>query len=292
MKKKLFVCLFILYAFQLIICNASSIDVDQLRQNGYVEFCDKEHGAAVYNDLYTCFDEFVLFLQTHPTWKQKLYRAQERFIRSKNKNYYSTNFFGLYDESAKSGRNQLSFYYSIHFHEFISFYYPEVNTIPQIVNFLQACCAIQKPYGNLFQQVARDLGLPLIFSSDYDLPPILLKIVQYLPDYMPQRPHYDGTVFSLFLDSTDNESLLVAPYASSLQINDFLAPARKFERLLYQNSILLVPGCLLTEFGIYPTPHIVTSHGATRYATIAFAMRPDYVQKNNELAALPLFKIE
>ncbi len=52
------------------------------------------------------FDELIGFLQTNPVWAQKLYSAKERFIRSKDRNYYSTDFFGFYDESEKQGRSQ------------------------------------------------------------------------------------------------------------------------------------------------------------------------------------------
>jgi hypothetical protein len=91
------------------------------------------------------------------------------------------------------------------------------------------------------------------------------------------------------LDSTDNQSLLLAPYKSSLTVNDFASPLRKFSRQNHENSILLIPGTLLTEFSIYPTPHIVAQSGKTRYATIAFAMRPNYKPQKNELFPLPSF---
>ena len=54
--------------------------------------------------------------------------------------------------------------------------------------------------------------------------------------------------------------------------------------------MLLIPGALLTEFSIYPTPHIITQSGKVRYAAIAFAMRPHYIPEKAELASLPNFK--
>ena len=263
---------------------------EQFKRIGYVEICDKEHGSVTFDSLYAYFDELIEFLQTNPAWAQKLYSVKERFIRSKDRNYYSTDFFGFYDESKREGRNQISFYYATHFHEFICSHYPEFNQVPEIIRFLETCFEIQKPYGNLFDEVATELGLETIFSSKYGRPPILFKVVKYLPSYIATRPHYDGTVFSLFLDSTDNQSLLLSPYKSSFTVDDFSSPLREFSQLHNQNSILLIPGALLTEFSIYPTPHIVAQSGKIRYATIAFAMRPNYIPQKTEFTPLPNFK--
>jgi hypothetical protein len=272
----------------------SSLDAmplaEQFKRTGYVEICDKRHGAESYDSLYVQFDKLIKFLQTNPAWAQKLYGAKERFIRSLDRNYYSTDFFGFYDESERKERSQISFYYSTHFHAFISSHYPEFNQIPEITRFLEACFEIQQPYGNLFDQVATDLELGTIFSSKYGHPPILFKVIKYLPAYIATRPHYDGAVFSLFLDSTDNESLLLSPYQSSFTIADFSAARREFSRECNQNSILLIPGVFLTEFSLYPTPHIVAQSGKTRYATIAFAMRPNHTSQKVELSPLPNFK--
>lgn len=251
--------------------------------------CDTNHGAEIYDSLYAQFDELVEFLQTNTHWAQKLYAAKERFIRSKERGYYSTDFFGFYDESDREGRRQISFYYSVHFHEFIAARYPELMTVSQIAHFFHACCEIQKSCGHIFNDAAAALGLETIFSCPYNNPPILFKVIKYLPSYRAARPHYDGTAFSLFLDSTDNQSLLLAQYKSSFTVDDFSAPVRTFSRSENQNSILLIPGTLLTECSIYPTPHIVIPSSKTRYATIAFAMRPTYTMPKNEFSVLPIF---
>lgn len=285
-KNNLLVSFFFLATLQSL-CKASL--VEQIQKVGYVELCDKNHGSATFDALYESFDELIEFLQTNPGWAQKLYSAKERFIRSKDRQYYSTDFFGFYDESAREGRNQISFYYSTHFHEFIGAHSPEFNQIPSLSRFFAKCREIQKPYGKLFEETAAELGLETIFSSKYGTPPILFKVIKYLPSYRATRPHYDGTAFSLFLDSTDNQSLLLAPYKSSLAVDNFSSPARTFSREHNHNSIVLIPGVLLTEFSIYPTPHIVAHSGSIRYATIAFAMRPDYIPPKNELSPLPNF---
>ena len=279
LQKILFLLLFLACAPQFLY--ASSL-AEQFAERGYVEIADTNFDKKTFEDLYLSFDELIDFFQKNPAWIQKLYQAKERFIRSKNRNLYSTDFFGLYDESGKNGRGQISFYYSIHFHEFICSFYPEFNKIPQIAHFFNSCLKIQKPYGVVFTQAADQLDIPKQLS-------ILLKTVKYLPFYIATKPHYDGTAFSLFLDSTDNQSLLISPYKSSFTLDDFFYPLRNIGRESNQKSILLIPGALLTEFSIYPTPHIVTSHGKTRYATIAFAMRPDYSMKQTELSALPKF---
>lgn len=285
-EKMLFLFIFFICSFQ----SLWSISLaEQFKQVGYVEFYDDNHGVAAYESLYGYFDTFIEFMQTNPAWAQKLYTAKERFIRLTNKNYYTTDIFGFYDESKKVGRGQISFYYATHFHEFICSFYPEINQVPEIINFLQACFEIQKLYRKLFQEVVIDLGIELIFFSNYVYPPILFKVIKYFPSYIPSRPHYDGTAFSLFLDSTDNQSLLISPYKSCLLVEDFHVPTRQFSRLHNKNSILLIPGTLLTEFSMYPTPHIVMQSGKIRYATIAFAMRPYYVPQKNEFSALPCF---
>lgn len=263
---------------------------EQFQQAGYVEIVDNEQKTSAFDALYACFDKFITILQTQPVWAQKLYCAKERFIRSKERNYYSTDFFGFYDESEREGRHQISFYYSTHFHEFICSHYPEFNRVPEISRFFTACLAIQEPYKNIFKEAAAELGLDAIFSSNYGHPPLLLKVVKYLPSYRATRPHYDGTAFSLFLDSTDNQSLLLSPYKSVFTCDDFSSPSRKFSRGDQQNSSLLIPGVLLAEFSINPTPHIVAQSGKPRYATIAFAMRPHYLQQKNEFSPLPNFK--
>jgi hypothetical protein len=288
-RKTLFLWISLLFAFQPL-CGIPL--AEQFKQTGYLEICNYKHGTETFDSLYAYFDELIEFLQTNPIWAQKLYNAKERFIRSKDRNYYSTDFFGFYDESKRGGRNQISFYYSTHFHEFICSHYPEFNQVAEIIRFFEACLMIQKPYGNLFDEVAAELGLETIFSSNYGHPPILFKVIKYLPSYIATKPHYDGTAFSLFLDSTDNQSLLLSPYKSSFTVDDFSSPQRKFSRCYNQNSILLVPGVLLTDFSIYPTPHIVAQNGKIRYATIAFAMRPNYPPQKIEFPPLPNFRIE
>jgi hypothetical protein len=263
---------------------------EQFKQIGYLEICDKEHGTATFDSLYANFDELIKFLQTNSVWAQKLYCAKERFIRLGDRNYYSTDFFGFYDESEREGRNQISFYYSTHFHEFISSHYPEFNQVAEIIHFFEACYEIQKPVGDLFEQAAAELGLDKIFSSKYHHPPLLFKVIKYLPSYIATTPHYDGTAFSLFLDSTDNQSLLLSPYKPSFTVDDFSSPLREFPHSYNQNSILLIPGALLAEFSIYPTPHIVAQSSRIRYATIAFAMRSNYIHQKNEFSPLPSFK--
>lgn len=289
MKKVIcFLFTWILFLFTQSICTTSL--KEQFSHVGYLEICDKNHGAAIYDSLYACFDELITFFQANPVWVQKLYIAKERFIRSENRNYYSTDFFGFYDESEREGRNQISFYYSIHFQDFVFSHYKEFKQVLQITKFFEICFAIQQSSMHVFNEAAAQLNIENIFFSKYGYPPILLKIVKYLPSYNPERPHYDGTAFSLFLDSTDNQSLLLAPYKSAFTADDFSAPLRKFSRLCNQNSILLIPGTLLTEFSMYPTPHIVKHNGKIRYATIAFAMRPHYTSQKNNFSLLPNFK--
>jgi hypothetical protein len=271
--------IFLLFAFQSLCALPLA---EELKRAGYVEICDQKPGAEEFDSLYAYYDGLIEFLQKNPVWAQKLYIAKERFIRSKDRNFYSTDFFGLYDESAKEGRSQISFYYSTHFHEFICSHYREFNQIPEIILFFESCLKIQKNCGGIFNEAAAELGLETIFSSNYGHPPILFKVVKYLPSYSVTRPHYDGTAFSLFLDSTDNQSLFLSPHKSSFTVGDFSSPIRQ-----HQNSILLIPGVLLTEFSIYPTPHIVAPSGKIRYATIAFAMRPNYIPQKIELSPLP-----
>ena len=280
-KNTFFLLIFLLFAFQFLCATPLA---EQFKREGYVEICNKKHAATTFDSLYVYFDELIEFLQTNPVWAQKLYSAKERFIRSKDRNYYSTNIFGFYDESQREARSQISFYYSIHFHQFISSFYPEFTQVQKIINFFEACHEIQKTYGNLFNEIAAELHIDTIFCSKYGHPPILLKVIKYLPSYIATKPHYDGTAFSLFLDSTDNQSLLLSPYKSSFTVDDFFPPQRESS-----NSILLIPGALLTEFSIYPTPHIAARSGKIRYATIAFAMRPNYTPQKIELVRLPNF---
>jgi hypothetical protein len=265
---------------------------EHFKQDGYIEICNNRHGAETFDSLYAFFDEFIEFLQSNPLWSQKLYCAKERFIRSKERSIYCTDFFGFLDESQREGRNQIAFYYSMHFHKFILKNYPEINHVPEIMRFLEACLEIQKPYGNIFVEAAADLGLKTLFSSTDGKPPILLKVIKYFPAYKVAKPHYDGTTFSLFLDSTDNESLLLSSYKTSFCANDFYSPSRKFARENNQNSLLLIPGTLISEFSIDPTPHIVVHSGKIRYAAIAFAMRPHHAPSKNDFTALPHISIE
>lgn len=281
-----------LYYFFLFAPHLSAMPVsEQMKQKGYIEISNEKYGAATFEALYAYFDEFVELLQHNPSWAKKLYAAKERFIRSKEKSYYSTDFFGLYDESEREGRRQIAFYYSTHFHRFICSYYPEFNEVPAIIAFFEACSEIQESCGTLFEETAAQMGLETLFSSNWGSPPVLFKVVKYLPGHISARPHYDGTAFSLFLDSTNNESLLLSPYRSSLTSSDFSSPQREFSRERDRGSILLIPGALLTEFSIYPTPHIVIPNETVRYAAIAFAMRPNWVNQKVDLSPLPSFTI-
>ncbi len=278
---------FLLFAFQ---CLRATPLVEQFKRAGYVEICEETHGPTQFDSLYACFDELIEFLQSNPVWAQKLYIAKERFIRSKDRKYYSTDVFGFYDESERVERGQISFYYSTHFHEFICSHYPEFSQVPELISFFEACLGIQKTYGNLFNTAAAELRLESIFSPIDGHPPILVKVIKYYPSYIATTPHYDGTAFSLFLDSTDNQLLLLSPYKSSFTVDDFYSPPREFTREHDQSSVLLIPGAHLTEFSIYPTPHIVLQSGKIRYATIAFAMRPNYTPQKIKLTPLPSFK--
>jgi len=87
-------CTLILFVSTQSICTTSL--KEQFNQVGYVEMCDKDNGVATYDYLYACFDDLITFFQANPAWAQKLYVAKERFIRSQNKHYYSTDFFGFY----------------------------------------------------------------------------------------------------------------------------------------------------------------------------------------------------
>jgi hypothetical protein len=263
---------------------------DQLKQTGYAEIDDATYNAAMFDSLYESFDMLIEFLRQNPAWAHKLYRAKERFIRSSDRHIYSTDFFGLYDESHNDSRCQISFYYSLHFHAFIVARYPEFNKITAFIRFFEICRKIQDPCGELCAYAARELGVDSIFASTFGMPPILLKVIKYFPSYFPKRSHYDGTAFSFFLDSTDNQSLLLSPYKSSFARDDFSPALRAYSRSDHRHSILLIPGIFLTEFAIYPTPHIVMSSGQARYATIAFAMRPHYCAPKILLAPLPSFR--
>ena len=155
------------------------------------------------------------------------------------------------------------------------------------MNFLDACYQIQQSYSTIFTDAVVNLGFDDIFATNNNNPPILFKVVKYLPAYVATKPHYDGTLFSLFLDSTDNQALLLCPYKPLFNVDDFYAPARQENRA---QSVLLIPGALLQEFGIDPTPHIVMHSGSVRYATIAFAMRPHFMLTTHQLSLLPSFK--
>ncbi|HVY54075.1 MAG TPA: hypothetical protein VHA13_06100, partial [Gammaproteobacteria bacterium] len=183
-KSSFFQRFFFLMAFQTL--NAAPL-AEQFKSTGYLEICDKNHNAGAYDSLYAHFDALIEFLQTNPGWAQKLYSAKERFIRTKERNYYSTDFFGFYDESKKIGRSQISFYYSKHFHEFMCTNFPEFKQVPEIMDFFQICREMQKPYADLFTQAAIELGLQAQFFCT-DEPPILFKVIKYLPAYEPSRP--------------------------------------------------------------------------------------------------------
>lgn len=241
--------------------------LEQFKDAGYVEMRQEDES---FDALYTRFDGMIDFLQNNPVWAQRLYGAKERFIRSKERSFYSTDFFGFFDEAEREGRNQIAFYYSSHFHTFIA---PQFSKVPEIMDFLEACREMQTFYENRVYEVAEELDLNVS---------ILFKVIKYFPSYAVTRPHYDGSAFSLFLNSSDNESLLISPYKESLSVVEFFSPKR-------ENSILAIPGTQLTEFSIYPTPHIVVKSGKTRYASIAFAMRPNYTPHRMEFALLPNF---
>lgn len=268
MKK--FLCALVAFLCSCQLVCADSLK-EKIQQVGYVEICGRKHGS--FDALYGRFDHLIEFLQANPNWAYKLFAAKERFIRSKDRNHYSTDFFGFFDESGRVDRCQIAFYYSTHFHEFIR---SQFKDVPVIMEFLEACRETQNSFGSLYDEIAAEL--------DLDQPPILLKVIKYFPAYVASRPHYDGTAFSIFLDSTDNESLLLAPYKSSFVVDDFFAPERS------ENSVLLIPGAYLTEFSIYPTPHIVVQSGKVRYSTIAFAMRSNYTPQKIEFSALPNFR--
>ncbi len=273
-----------------LVCEISLLQ--ECKQVGYVEICDTLHTNATFTTLYASFEHCIQFLQAHPVWVQKLYIAKEAFLRSKYKNYYATDIFGWYDESHVQGRRQIAFYYSVHFHQFVIAHCPELRTIPAIIDFFSLCYALQQSYEELSMFVAHGLGIQDLFACTDGKPPLLLKLVTYLPSYYPTRPHYDGSAFTLLCDSTDHQSLLVASYQPALTANDFFVPRKTLLQSCDSSSIIVIPGSFITDFSIYPTPHVVQHSGVTRYATIIFAMRPYYTPEKKEFCALPIFNIE
>lgn len=267
-------------------CLYSNTIAEQFKDTGYIKLNDKKEDLETFDSLYTYFDELTEFLQTHPIWEKKLYAAKERFIRLKDKNVYSSEVCGFYDESKIKQRCQISFYYSTEFHQFICANYPELSAIPQITYLFEACLKIKTAYQHIFTDTVTELGLKPVLVSEDTTFPILIKVVKYLPSYFPTRPHYDGSTLTLLLDSTNTQSLLLSPYKSSFIVDDFTAPLDEFSR---KSSILLIPGSLLTEFSIFPTPHIIAASGKTRYATVAFAMRSHYQAEEIHLSSLPNF---
>jgi len=276
-QNKLFLSLIFLFIFP-----ASAVSLlEQFKQAGYSEIIEHFLSAEDFDSLYKSFDAFIAFLQAHDPVAKKLFAAKERFIRSKNREYYGTDFFGFFDESQKEGRCQISFYYSTHFHEFLLSNYPEFKNIPELIFFLERCRQIQDSCVPIFLAAAQELTVNIFSSGTM---PVLLKIIKYLPDYYATKPHYDGTAFSLFLNSTDTQALLICPYKSFLNPKDFCPIIPKD-----LNSVLLIPGIQLAQFSIFPTPHIVIASGRIRYATVAFALRPDNNAQKNEFSVLPIF---
>lgn len=271
-KKNLFL---LLLAFQSL-CAIPLADL--FKQTGYIEIEDESRDTSTYDSLYGSFDDLIAYLQKNPKWEHIFFQAKERFIRSKERNAYSTDFFGYFDESTREGRRQVSFYYATHFHEFFCSHYPQCKKIPEIIRFLENCQNLQKTYNELSNEIAAELGLKNTA--------ILLKVIKYLPSYTPSKAHYDGSAFTFLLDSTDNQSLLLSPYKASFTIADFISPERQYN----MNSLLIIPGIHLTELDIYPTPHIVIQNGRTRYAAIAFIMRPDILHQKHDFPSLPSFK--
>ncbi|MFN4174296.1 MAG: hypothetical protein ACK4HV_04240 [Parachlamydiaceae bacterium] len=276
LKKFLFAC-FILTCHSL--CGMSL--KEQFIQFGYHEI-DQE--KKDYDRLYRYFDELIEMLQSNKALQQKLYNAKERYIRSKERHLYMTDYMGLFDESEKEGKRQISFYYSIHFHTFLFSNYPELRELPPLACFFAACLEIQTAACPHFENAVNALELGEIFSLSSGQPPILIKVVKYLSSYFPRKPHYDGTALTLFLDSTDDSSLYLSPYKPPFKISDFILPKRA-----YKHSILLIPGSWLKEFKIEPTPHIVLKSDKTRYAAVAFLMRPYFKPASLHLAELPEF---
>ncbi len=256
---------------------------EQLNKTGYAPITNHHHDSCAFDSLYDCFDELIEFLHAHPAHAHKLYSAKERFIRSKQKDFYATDFFGFYDESGLGIKDQIAFYYAIHFHEFLINHYPEFTQVPEISRFLDACHEMHQTCSEIFLQAAHQLGLESLFSSAYAQPPIIIKVIKYLPSYTARKPHYDGTALSLFMHSTDDASLLLCAYDRSSSYDYFFSPPRA------DRAMILIPGALLTEFSISPTPHVVINSGNTRYSTVAFAMRPYYTGTTSPLKPLPTF---
>lgn len=261
---------------------------ESFKQRGYVEICDEQHGAKDYDALYELLDEVILFLDKQPFWKQKLYEVKERFIRSKDRAHYATDFFGLYDESKT--RQQIAFYYSVHFHRFILDRYPEFYKARPLICFFETCYRLSKSYDLIFTEAFKDLNIESLFSLEAQKSSILFKVIKYLPSYCPTKPHYDGSVLSLLVDSTDSSALLLSPYKSLFLVEDFHKPARKFLRKEDQNSMLFIPGSFLKTFDIDPTPHVVIQSKKTRYAAVCFSMSPYICSSNIQNTALPYFK--
>lgn len=63
LQKFFFLWVLLLFSFQSL-CTLPL--AEQFKQVGYLEICDKKHGAATFDSLYAYFDELIESLQTNP----------------------------------------------------------------------------------------------------------------------------------------------------------------------------------------------------------------------------------
>jgi len=257
-------------------------------EKGYSEIVNEKQGSVFYDQLYRSFDRMIGRVTKDSSLRKKLAMAKNRFWKTELGQFYATPFVGYGDDSKLSYRKLYYFYYSTDFHDFLKVQYPEILENLDIREFLTLCREITVSSMSIFERTREELSVGALLDSPFNRLPLLLKIVKYLPG-SSTVPHFDASAFSLFLDSTDHQSLLLAPYKETIEVFDFFVPPRQYPRLAFSSSSLLIPGKFLQgqEPYINPTPHAALRNDSIRYSVIAFCVVPFKQPVNGSLPSMP-----
>jgi hypothetical protein len=260
--------------------------LNDFQSKGYHEILNQECGQGQFAKIYSDFDAFNDFIDTHPDWAQKLHDIDHTFMVSDTNAPYGSPPIGYIDQK-KSGKSKKKyFHFTNDYLDFLKKNHSslladseELNTLLESLKTIHLIS--EKAFKTAIHSISQDVDLSKVLFTEEGNILTLVKVVKYAPsDLMASSLHYDFSGLSFLFDNSDDkdfETLLIAPYKENLTIKDLNPPHRHYKKSKSKSSLLLLPGLALKslQLPIDPTPHAVSNQSKTRYAIIVFAMVPD-----------------
>ena len=290
MKRDFFLlCIFMIIMKTLVFSEDTLIE--NFQKKGYVELKNETFLSDFYKELYQHFENYIQLLQSNKDYSERMAQIEEEFEGRGMKTLLGSAPVGLVDSQQSGKTKKIYIHFSRELYNLIQEKDASLLEVKEIGNFLSALLQIYKFSDEYFSENIHQLSKDfeqlnsVMYGNRSDLS-IIVKVVRYnQSSEVASHPHFDFSGFSLLMDNSEisntnknNETLVIAPFSSTLTWQDLTPPKRDFSNQRGYSSTLFIPGLGLNLKGIpiAPTPHAVKSQEKTRYAVIVFAMIPNF----------------